>query len=72
MIDGSKFSTWKDFAYFVLDGQQEAKEERKGFHDRLRSIEERLTKIETKIITSAVIIGSVLGLIQISINLVFK
>lgn len=72
MIDGSKFSTWKDFAYVVLDEQQTAKEERQKLSDRLLSIELRLTKIETKIITAAVIIGGVLGLIQIAINVVIQ
>ena len=56
MIDGSRFSTWKDFAYYVVDALEEAYEERKEFSKRLKDVEDRLLRIETKIITSAVII----------------
>jgi hypothetical protein len=72
MIDGTKFSTWKDFAYIIseeLDGLQ--KEDAKN-KEELKKLREDYVIFRTKVYTIVGIIGAVIiamiGIFQITIR----
>lgn len=83
MIDGTGFSTWKDFARALikeLDDIHEAKEKAERANEKLKKEHDDLEKdyiaFKSKVTTTFVIIGMVIialvGLVELSVNILGK
>lgn len=69
MKDEVGFSTWKDFAFYVLDKLECVKEEKDALEKEVTDLKEDFIKLKTQFYTIGAIVIVILGIFEIAIRL---
>lgn len=69
MKDEVGFSTWKDFAFYVLDKLECVKEEKDALEKEVTDLKEDFIKLKTQFYTIGAIVIVILGIFEIAIRI---
>jgi len=69
MKDEVGFSTWKDFAFYVLDKLECVKEEKDALEKDVVDLEKEFIKLKTQVYTIGAVVIVILGIFEIAIRI---